>query len=95
MAHLIVCDTVSFRAGIQDLVKGEKELAIKVSNVSCTLLNQQKIELNKSLIKFNTSKFFNKLVQQDTVTFLMFDYLLPGLLLTGNLILSKLHVGHY
>ena len=48
MAHLIVCDTVSFRVGIQDLVKGEKELVIKVSNVSCTLLNQQKIELNIS-----------------------------------------------
>ena len=25
MAHLIVYDTVSFRVGIQDLVKGEKE----------------------------------------------------------------------
>lgn len=48
IAHLIVYDTELFHDGIQDLVKGEKELAIKISNVRCTFFNQQKIELNKS-----------------------------------------------
>ena len=55
-------------------------LAIKVSNDSCTFLNQEKNWIKQKLSNL-IPEIFLPLVQQNTVTFLIFDYPLPGLLL--------------